>query len=125
MRASNNQGSILDGFCDARQSTRRRNGEVHDEALRTQITPELLAEQRLDIGRRTTRTRTLMAYSIRARNNALPGRTMVNSVNCPGPSDVNSTTVLFHDNVVRHRETKAGSFTGWLGREKRVEYLFP
>ena len=32
--------------------------------------------------------------------------------------------MLFHDDVVRHRETKAGSFTGWLGREERVEHLF-
>src|SRR5258705_9879258 len=32
--------------------------------------------------------------------------------------------MLLHDDVVRHRETKAGSFTGWLGREERVEYLF-
>ena len=32
--------------------------------------------------------------------------------------------MLLHDDVVRHRETKAGSFTGWLGREERVEHLF-
>ena len=32
--------------------------------------------------------------------------------------------MLLHDDVVRHRETKAGSFTGWLRREERVEYLF-
>jgi len=32
--------------------------------------------------------------------------------------------VLFHDDVVRHRQTEAGPFTGWLGGEERVEYLF-
>ena len=31
--------------------------------------------------------------------------------------------MLLHDDVVRHRETKAGSFTGWLGREERVDHL--
>src|SRR5438477_11806308 len=38
--------------------------------------------------------------------------------------NINSAAVLLHDDVVRHRETKAGSFTGWLGREERVEHLF-
>ena len=38
--------------------------------------------------------------------------------------DVNSATVLLRDNVVRHRKTKARSFTGWLSREERVEHLF-
>ena len=32
--------------------------------------------------------------------------------------------MLLHDDVVGHRETKAGSFTGWLSREERVEHLF-
>src|SRR5947207_9466971 len=35
--------------------------------------------------------------------------------------NINSAAVLLHDDVVRHRETKAGSFTGWLGREERVD----
>src|SRR6478735_9761395 len=39
--------------------------------------------------------------------------------------DINSAAVLLHDDVVRHGQTKAGSFTGWLGREERVEHLFP
>ena len=37
--------------------------------------------------------------------------------------DVNSAAVLLHNYVVRHRKTKAGSFTGWLGGEERVEHL--
>ena len=41
---------LLDGVGDARQRVRRRNGKIHHEALRAQIAPELLAEQRLDVG---------------------------------------------------------------------------
>ena len=49
----------------------------------------------------------------------------MNSVKIPGFGlDINFAAVLLHDDVVRHRETKAGSFTGWLGREERVEHLF-
>src|SRR4249919_2424942 len=33
--------------------------------------------------------------------------------------DVNSAAVLLHDDVVRHRETEASSFTGWLRCEER------
>ena len=35
-----------------------------------------------------------------------------------------ATAVLFHDDVVRHRETKSSPFTGWFGREEWVEHLF-
>jgi len=34
----------VDGVYNPRQCIRRRSGEVHDEALRTQVAPELLAE---------------------------------------------------------------------------------
>jgi hypothetical protein len=37
---------------------------------------------------------------------------------------INSAPVLLYDDVVRHRETKAGSFTGWFGREEGIEHLF-
>jgi hypothetical protein len=40
----------LDGIGDPRQRVRRRNRKIHHEALRAQIPPELLAEQRLDVG---------------------------------------------------------------------------
>ena len=32
--------------------------------------------------------------------------------------------MLLDDDVVAHREPKAGAFAGRLGREKRVEHLF-
>src|SRR5258706_4845997 len=59
-----------------------------------------------------------------ARNNRLPVQDLRKLRELPTCGrDVNSTAVLLHDDVVRHRETKAGSFTGWLGREERVEHL--
>ncbi len=41
---------LLDRAGDAGQRIRRRIGKVHHETLRAQIAPELLAEQRLDVG---------------------------------------------------------------------------
>ena len=38
--------------------------------------------------------------------------------------DLDSAAVLLDNDVVAHRETKPGAFTGWLGREKRIENLF-
>jgi hypothetical protein len=41
----------------------KRRSPCHDEALRTQVAPKLLAEQRLDVGVVVvTRTRTLRSY---------------------------------------------------------------
>src|SRR5258708_29486552 len=37
--------------------------------------------------------------------------------------DINFAAVLLHDDVVRHGETEAGPFTGWLRREERIEHL--
>src|SRR6476660_5728193 len=37
---------------------------------------------------------------------------------------VDLATMLFHDDVVRHREAKSSPFTGRLGREEWVEHLF-
>ena len=41
---------LLDRAGDARQRVGRRIGKIHHEALRAQVAPELLAEQRLDVG---------------------------------------------------------------------------
>ena len=41
---------LLDGVGNARQRVGGRNGKVHHETLRAQVAPELLAEQRLDVG---------------------------------------------------------------------------
>src|ERR1700730_4467705 len=38
--------------------------------------------------------------------------------------DIDGATVLFYDDVVAHRKSKPGSFTGRLCREERVEHLF-
>src|SRR4030081_3889180 len=37
---------------------------------------------------------------------------------------IDCATVLLHDNVVAHRETKLGTFARRLGRKERVEQLF-
>src|SRR4051794_5951643 len=38
--------------------------------------------------------------------------------------NVNSAAMLFHDDVVAHRQPKPGAFAGRLGREERIEYFF-
>jgi hypothetical protein len=37
--------------------------------------------------------------------------------------DIHSATVLFHDDVMAHRKTKSGAFTGRFGCEEGIEYL--
>jgi hypothetical protein len=37
--------------------------------------------------------------------------------------DIYDAAMLFHDDVMAHRQTKSGAFTRRLGREKGVEYL--
>ena len=37
--------------------------------------------------------------------------------------DINAAAMLFHDDVVAHRQAKPGAFTRRLGREERVEYF--
>src|SRR5665213_2955141 len=38
--------------------------------------------------------------------------------------DIDRATVLFHDDVVTHRQSEPGAFTRRLGRKERVEHLF-
>ena len=38
--------------------------------------------------------------------------------------DIDGATVLFHDDVVTHREAKPGAFACRLGRKERIEHLF-
>src|SRR6266403_2812184 len=38
--------------------------------------------------------------------------------------DIDRATVLFHDDVVTHRQAKPGAFARRLGREERIEHLF-
>ena len=37
--------------------------------------------------------------------------------------DIDAAAVLFHDDVVTHRQPKPGTFARWFGREERVEYF--
>src|SRR5581483_8641255 len=39
--------------------------------------------------------------------------------------DVDGATVLFHDDVMRHRQPEPGAFARRLGREEGVEHLLP
>jgi len=58
----------------------------HDEALRTQVAPKLLAEQRLDVGVVVNHKNQNAQVLPRSPPDKLLflGRTIVNSVNCPG-----------------------------------------
>jgi hypothetical protein len=38
--------------------------------------------------------------------------------------DIYHAAVLFHDNIMAHRQTKSGAFTRGFSREEGVEYLF-
>src|SRR5258708_27827093 len=38
--------------------------------------------------------------------------------------DVNRATVLFHNDVVTHRQSKPGAFAGRLGGKERIEHFF-
>ena len=53
------------------------------------------------------------------------GRTILNSVNCAGLGlDIDRAAMLFHDDVMAHRQSKPGAFAGRLGRKERIEHLF-
>ena len=84
-----------------------RRGEVHDEALRTQVAPELLAEQCLDVG--------LVVYHKNQDGHVGPlASILFGKIICPRQYDpefgklpglcfhVNPATMLFHDDVVAH-----------------------
>src|SRR6202035_3071424 len=39
--------------------------------------------------------------------------------------DVDLAAVLFHHDVVAHRQAKSGALTRWFGGEKRIEHFLP
>ena len=48
----------------------------------------------------------------------------MNSVNAPGSVfDLDRAAMLFHDDVVAHRQSKSGAFAGRLGGEEGIEHL--
>ena len=114
----------------------RRRRELHVKRPDLQIAPELLTKQRLDIGLVIDDeyvnaqllppvfcARSVLDHVLTC---AAPvrGNVIMNSVNTPGSVSTSiCAAMLFHDDVVAHRQAKPGALARRLGGEEGIEHF--
>ena len=95
--------------CCARASAGQGGGELAAERVDGAL--------KVGLGRHGVRHRLPFARLVR-------GSTRRNSVNAPGSVSTSmGAAMLFHDDVVAHRQPQPGAFAGWFCREEGIEHL--